>query len=66
MLNVQGSFVSYVDSEARMARVMDAAVRLYLRHTAMHKEKAENLDGALATLAENSAQITALVFVHFL
>ena len=48
MQNVQGLFVSYVGSEARVTRVMDAAVRCTLRHNATHKEKAENMDGALA------------------
>ena len=50
LLNVQGSFVTFLDSDAHSTRCLDAAVRLFLRAGAMHKTKSEALDETPSTL----------------
>ena len=49
-----------------MTRCLDAAARLFLRYGAMHKEKSEALDGALASLATITRSTKALISLQFI
>ena len=65
LLNVQESFVSCLDSAARMTRCLDAAPRLLLRDGAMHKEKSEALDAARASLSIITSSTKSLLPLQF-
>ena len=77
LLNVQGSFVSFLDSDAQLTRCLDAAVRLFLRakhalkHFAAHHARADirgcEQDGSVARLdvGFRNAALLLLSFVAF-
>ena len=66
LANIKGSFIAYHDSEMKLVRMMDAAVRLFLRHQPAHKEKSEALDNSLAELSGITTKLKSMALISYI